>query len=166
MRKYQYQIINKSLIFIHISYFSISELVIFYLYISVVFTKQTRKNYYKERETIGLQRLSRVTQKFSKKLKTETRTRLHSCAFLTTLQVLVIKHFLWPHPVQGETFTSSFSAGEVDSPSQLLCRRRKWSHRKSDKKLDTPCNSSLLQQRGIEIRHHYLTTICILLSLI
>lgn len=113
--------------------------------------RTNQKIYFKEREAKSLQRLSHVMQKFSKKLKTETKTRLHSCAFLTAFQVLVIKHFLWPHSVQGETFTSSFSAKDVDSPSQLLCRRRKWSHRKTDKKLDTPCNSSLLQERGIEI---------------
>lgn len=109
--------------------------------------KTNKKNYFKEKETKRLQSLSHVMQKFSKKLTTETTTRLHSCAFLTALQVLVINHFLWPHSVQGETFTPSFSAGEVDSPSQLFCRRRKWSHRKTDNKLDAPSKFTTATER-------------------
>lgn len=108
--------------------------------------KTNQKSCFKERETKRLQRLSHVMQKFSKKLKTVARTRLHFCAVLIALQALVITTFFGHILYKGRP-SLSFSAGEADSPSQLFCRRRKWSHRKTDKKLDTPCKFTIATEK-------------------
>lgn len=125
--------------------------------------KTNQKSCFKERETKRLQRLSHVMQKFSKKLKTVARTRLHFCAVLIALQALVITTFFGHILYKGRPSLCHFLLGkQIVLPSSFAGGGNGHTE-KLTKNLTLPVNS-LLQQRRKEIRHHHLTTIFILLS--